>query len=144
MFNSDKRIFRSLDLSEYSDCRNYVTTLVILNCGCSINQLPNVMIDNYSSKDTTTKINSGTAKTREAKISLNSFGTTKHLQRVVHITKANHKDYIFNSIYMAQTYTIYNERNFRKDENSQGLRTSKQLPKSTEGYLLGMVLPFLP
>lgn len=50
-----KRMFKVLDLAEYSQFRDYVIMLVILDCGVRINELLNVSIEDYNSKDKTVR-----------------------------------------------------------------------------------------
>jgi integrase/recombinase XerD len=123
-----KRIFKTLDLTEYSNYRDYVIMLVILDCDVRINELLNVSIDDFNSKDKTIKINSGTAKTRETRILPISSGTAKHLQRLISIAETNHEEYIFNSTYGGRIYTLNVIKNFEKYGKHAGITNKQTTP----------------
>lgn len=98
-----KRIFKVLDLAEYSHYRDFVIMLVILDCGVRINELLNVTIDDYNSKDKTIKIGSETAKT-------------------------NNEEYIFNSTYGGRIYTLNVIKNFEKYGKQAGITNKQTTP----------------
>lgn len=120
-----KKIFKVLDLAEYSHYRDFVIMLVILDCGVRINELLNVTIDDYNNRDKTIKIGSETSKTRETRILLISPKTAKHLQRLIDIAKTNNEEYIFNSTYVGRIYTLNVIKNFEK-YGKQARITNKQ------------------
>ncbi|OAA86419.1 tyrosine-type recombinase/integrase [Clostridium ljungdahlii] len=109
-----KKIFKILDLAEYSNYRDFVIMLVILDCGVRINELINVKIEDYNSKDKTIKIGGDTVKTRETRVLPISTKTAKHLQRLVSIAEANNEEYIFNSTYGGRINTLNVIKNFEK------------------------------
>lgn len=120
-----KKILKVLDLAEYSQFRDYVIMLVILDCGVRINELLNVKIEDYNNKDKTIKIGSETAKTREARILPLSTKTVKHLQRLMDIAQNNNEEYIFCSSYGGRINTLNVIKNFEKYGKRAGV-TGKQ------------------
>lgn len=123
-----KRIFKVLDLAEYSHYRDFVIMLVILDCGVRINELLNVTIDDYNNKDKTIKIGSESAKTRETRILPISPKTAKHLQRLIDIAKTNNEEYIFNSTYGGRIYTLNVIKNFEKYGKQAGITNKQTTP----------------
>lgn len=123
-----KKIFKVLNLSEYSQYRDYVIMLVILDCGVRINELLNVKIDDYNSKNKTIKIDSQTAKTREGRILPISSKTAKHLQRLVAIAQNNDEEYIFNSTYGNKINTLNVIKNFEKYGKRAGITHKQTTP----------------
>lgn len=109
-----KKIFKVMDLAEYSQFRDYVIMMVILDCGVRINELLNVKVEDYNSKDKTIKIGSETAKTREARILPISSKTARLLQRLITIAENNGEEYIFCSSYGGRIHTINVIKNFEK------------------------------
>lgn len=123
-----KRIFKVLDLAEYSHYRDFVIMLVILDCGVRINELLNVTIDDYNNKDKTIKIGSETAKTRETRILSIRPKTAKHLQRLIDIAKTNNEEYIFNSTYGGRIYILNVIKNFEKYGKQAGITNKQTTP----------------
>jgi len=123
-----KKILKVLDLAEYSQFRDYAIMMVILDCGVRINELLNVKIEDYNSKDKTIKIGSETAKTREARILPLSSKTTKHLQRLIDIAKNNEEEYIFCSSYGGRIYTLNVIKNFEKYGKRAGITHKQTTP----------------
>lgn len=109
-----KRIFKVLNLAEYSNYRDFVIMLVILDCGVRINELLNVKVEDYNRKNKTIKICSETAKTREARVLPISLKTAKYLQRLINIAETNNEEYIFNSTYGGRINTLNVIKNFEK------------------------------
>lgn len=123
-----KKIFKVLDLAEYSQFRDYIIMLVILDCGVRINELLNVNIEDYNCKDKTIKIGSETAKTREARILPISSRTAKHLQRLITIAENNNEEYIFCSSYGGRIYTLNVIKNFEKYGKRAGITHKQTTP----------------
>ncbi|UZQ49306.1 tyrosine-type recombinase/integrase [Clostridium kluyveri] len=123
-----KRIFKVLNLAEYSNYRDFVIMLVILDCGVRINELLNIKIENYNSKNKTIKIGSETAKTREARVLPISLKTAKHLQRLMNIAETNNEEYIFNSTYGGRINTLNVIKNFEKYGKKAGITHKQTTP----------------
>lgn len=126
-----KKILRVLDLAEYSQYRDYVIMLVILDCGVRINELLNVAIEDYNSKDKTITIKSETAKTRETRVLPISLKTARQLQRLIDIAEANNannEEYIFNSTYGGRIITHNVIENFEKYGSRAGIKGKQTTP----------------
>lgn len=117
-----------LDLAEYSQYRDYVVMLVILDCGVRINELLNVAIEDYNSKDRTITIRSETAKTRETRVLPISLKTARQLQRLINIAEANNEEYIFNSTYGSRIITHNVIKNFAKYGSRAGIKGKQTTP----------------
>lgn len=123
-----KRMFKTLNFAEYADYRDFVIMLVILDCGARINELLNVTIGDYNSKDRTITIDSETAKTRETRVLPISVKTAKHLQKLIDLAKANNENYIFNSSYGGRIYTTNVIKNFEKYGKKAGIENKQTTP----------------
>ncbi|KZL89941.1 tyrosine-type recombinase/integrase [Clostridium magnum] len=123
-----KKIFRVLNLNEYSQFRDYVIMLVILDCGVRINELLNVKIEDFNSKDKTIKIGSETAKTRESRVLPLSSKTVRYLKKLMKIAKDNDEDYIFCSSYGDRIMTVNVIKNFEKYGKRAGITNKQTTP----------------
>jgi len=74
-------MFRTLNFAEYSDYRDFVIMLVILDCGVRINELINVSRDDYNSKEKTITIDSETAKNKETRVLPISTKTAERVEK---------------------------------------------------------------
>lgn len=123
-----KKIFKVLNLSDYSHYRDFGIMLAILDCGIRINELINVSIDDYNPKEKTIRIGSLTAKTRETRILPISSKTAKHLQKLIDIAKSNHEEYIFNSSYGGKIASLNVIKNFEKYGKQAGIKNKQTTP----------------
>ncbi|MBC2579706.1 tyrosine-type recombinase/integrase [Clostridium sp. DJ247] len=123
-----RKIFRVLDLKIYSQFRDYVIMLVILDCGVRINELLNVKIEDYNSTDKTIKISSETAKTREARILPISSKTAKYLRKLIKIAENNYEEYIFCSSLGDRIQTLAVIKNFEKYGKWAGITHKQTTP----------------
>lgn len=123
-----KKFFKVLNLAEYSNYRDFVTMVVILDCGVRINELLNVKIEDYNGRTKTIKIGSETAKTSEARILPISSKKAKHLQRLIDIAEANNEEYIFNFTYGGRINSLNVIKNFEKYDERAGIRHKQTTP----------------
>ncbi|MBU3113160.1 tyrosine-type recombinase/integrase [Clostridium lacusfryxellense] len=123
-----KKIFKVLDLTEYSQFRDFVIMLVILDCGVRINELLNVSIEDYNSKDKIIKIGGETAKTRESRILPISSKTAKYMQKLINIAEMNKEEYIFNSTYGNRINSVNIIKNFAHYGKKAGIINKQTTP----------------
>jgi integrase/recombinase XerD len=116
-----KKIFKILDLANYSEYRDFCMMLVMLETGIRVNEACNIMLTDMNKKIRLLTVRSETAKTREERHLPISAKTMKYLERLIMIAMDNNELYLFNSTYGGKMETLSEIKNFEKYGKRAGI-----------------------
>lgn len=116
-----KKIFKVLDLANYSEYRDFCMMLVMLETGVRVNEACNILLADINKKLKLFAIRSETSKTREGRHLPVSAKTMKYLERLINIAETNCELYLFNSSYGGKLETLSVIKNFEKYGKKAGI-----------------------
>ncbi len=116
-----KKIFKTLNLSDYAEYRDFCMMLVMLETGIRVNEACNIMIVDINIKKKLIIVRSETSKTREERSLPLSLKTMRYLERLVNVAENNNELYLFNSSYGGRMETLSVIKNFSKYGKRAGI-----------------------
>lgn len=116
-----KKIFRTMNLLDYAEYRDFCMMLVMLETGIRVNEACNLMIADINKKIRLLTVRCEIAKTREERHLPISSKTMRYLERLINIAETNAEMYLFNSSYGGRMETLSVIKNFGKYGKRAGI-----------------------